>query len=82
MGVVAKVSDGFAGTVRPGDVIVRVDPRYYRPAEVETLLGNPSKAKKVLGWSPEISTEELCREMVDADLLDATREVQRQNYES
>lgn len=81
VGVVAEVGDKFASTVRPGDVIVRVDPRYYRPAEVETLLGDPSKAKEILGWSPEISTEELCREMVDADLVDATREIQRRNHE-
>jgi GDPmannose 4,6-dehydratase len=51
-----------------GDVIVRVDPRYFRPAEVETLLGNPAKAKTKLGWIPEITVEQMCAEMVAADL--------------
>ena len=51
-----------------GDVIVRIDPRYFRPTEVETLLGDPSKAKKELGWVPEISVEEMCAEMVANDL--------------
>ncbi len=54
--------------VKPGDVIVRVDPRYFRPAEVETLLGDPSKAKAVLGWQPEITLGEMCAEMVAEDL--------------
>ena len=48
--------------------MVRVDPRYFRPAEVETLLGDPSKAKKVLGWEPEITVEEMCAEMIAEDL--------------
>jgi GDPmannose 4,6-dehydratase len=56
-----------------GDVIVRVDPRYYRPAEVETLLGDPSKAKHKLGWVPEITVEEMCAEMVAHDLDKAKR---------
>ena len=56
-----------------GDVIVRVDPRYYRPAEVETLLGDPSKAKAKLGWTPEITVEEMCAEMVQHDLDKAKR---------
>jgi GDPmannose 4,6-dehydratase len=51
-----------------GDIIVRVDPRYFRPAEVETLLGDPTKAKNKLGWIPEITVEEMCAEMVAADL--------------
>jgi GDPmannose 4,6-dehydratase len=54
--------------VKTGDVIVRVDPRYFRPAEVETLLGDPTKAKEKLGWVPEITVEEMCAEMVAADL--------------
>ncbi|STM16371.1 GDP-mannose 4,6-dehydratase [Escherichia coli] len=52
-------------------MIVRVDPRYFRPAEVETLLGDPAKAKKVLGWEPEITVEEMCAEMVASDLAKA-----------
>ncbi|SUE72820.1 putative GDP-mannose 4,6-dehydratase [Ectopseudomonas oleovorans] len=51
-----------------GDVIVRVDPRYFRPTEVETLLGDPSKAKQKLGWVPEITVQEMCAEMVREDL--------------
>ncbi len=51
--------------------IVRIDPRYFRPTEVETLLGDPSKAKQKLGWVPEISAQEMCREMVANDLAQA-----------
>jgi GDPmannose 4,6-dehydratase len=57
--------------VKVGQAIVRVDPRYYRPAEVETLLGDPAKAREKLGWEPEISFDELVNEMVDADLIEA-----------
>jgi GDPmannose 4,6-dehydratase len=60
--------------VKPGDVIVRVDPRYFRPTEVETLLGDPSKAKARLGWEPRISFEELVREMAREDLLLAAKD--------
>lgn len=56
-----------------GDKIVAVDPRYFRPAEVETLLGDPTKAKERLGWVPEITVEEMCAEMVAADLEVAKR---------
>ncbi|ASG43776.1 GDP-mannose 4,6-dehydratase [Citrobacter freundii] len=65
---VVNVSGNCAQEVRVGDVIVRVDPRYFRPAEVETLLGDPTKAKEKLGWVPEISVEEMCKEMVKSDL--------------
>jgi GDPmannose 4,6-dehydratase len=51
-----------------GDVVVRVNPRYFRPAEVETLLGDPTKAKEKLGWVPEITVEQMCAEMVANDL--------------
>ncbi|MFB5743701.1 GDP-mannose 4,6-dehydratase [Cedecea sp. S5-13] len=68
---VAKVSGDNAHAIQVGDVIVRVDPRYFRPAEVETLLGDPSKAKEKLGWVPEITVEEMCREMVKSDLQKA-----------
>jgi GDPmannose 4,6-dehydratase len=50
-----------------------VDPRYFRPAEVETLLGDPTKAKEKLGWVPEITVEEMCAEMVASDLEAARR---------
>jgi GDPmannose 4,6-dehydratase len=54
--------------VKVGDVIVRIDPRYFRPAEVDTLLGDPSKAKQKLGWVPEFTAQEMCAEMVSEDL--------------
>jgi GDPmannose 4,6-dehydratase len=57
-----------------GDVILRVDPRYYRPTEVETLLGDPSKAKRKLGWAPKVTVSELVKEMIDADYESATRD--------
>jgi len=56
-----------------GKAIVRIDPRYFRPTEVETLLGDPSKAKNKLGWVPEISAQTMCKEMVAVDLLEAKR---------
>ena len=65
---VAAVEGDKAPALNVGDVIVRVDPKYYRPAEVETLLGDPSKAKAKLGWVPEITVEEMCAEMVREDL--------------
>jgi GDPmannose 4,6-dehydratase len=51
--------------------IIRIDPRYFRPTEVETLLGDPSKAKQKLGWVPEITAQEMCKEMVAHDLAQA-----------
>jgi GDPmannose 4,6-dehydratase len=65
---------GEAGKPHVGQVIVRVDPRYFRPTEVETLLGDPSKAKRELHWEPKISFTELVREMVLADLETAKRD--------
>ncbi|WP_372783935.1 GDP-mannose 4,6-dehydratase, partial [Litorivivens sp.] len=70
---VKAVSGDKAPEVSVGDVVVRVDPRYFRPAEVETLLGDPSKAKEKLGWVPEITVEEMCAEMVEYDLDQARR---------
>jgi GDPmannose 4,6-dehydratase len=72
-GVVESVAGLKAPGVKKGDVILRVDPRYFRPAEVETLLGDPAKAKRVLGWEPEISAREMCAEMVAEDLKSAQR---------
>ena len=65
---VVSVDVERANTVNVGDIIVRVDPKFFRPAEVETLLGDPSKAKLKLGWVPEISVEEMCSEMIAADI--------------
>jgi len=71
--VVEHIDGNNAPALRAGDVIVRVDPRYFRPAEVETLLGDPSKAKDKLGWTPEITVQEMCAEMVAEDLKVAQR---------
>lgn len=65
---ITAISGTDAPGVKVGDVIVKVDPRYFRPAEVETLLGDPTKAKEKLGWVPEITVEEMCAEMVKHDL--------------
>ncbi|MEQ8902861.1 MAG: GDP-mannose 4,6-dehydratase [Roseovarius sp.] len=73
VGTVAAVTGDKAPAVKPGDVLLRIDPRYFRPAEVETLLGDPAKAKKDLGWVPEITAQEMCAEMVADDLRTARR---------
>jgi len=71
--LVQSIDGDKAPAVKVGDVIVRVDPRYFRPAEVETLLGDPTKAKEKLGWVPEITVQEMCAEMVRDDLSAARR---------
>ncbi|MGK2904976.1 MAG: GDP-mannose 4,6-dehydratase, partial [Desulfuromonadales bacterium] len=71
VGVIAAVAAGRGtrdAVLTPGQVVVRIDPRYFRPAEVETLLGDPSKAKQKLGWQPKVTFEELVVEMVRSDL--------------
>ena len=74
VGIITAVDGIFERGPRPGHVIVRVDPAYFRPAEVETLLGDAGKAKRELGWEPRISFAEMVAEMVDADLVLASRE--------
>ncbi|MDG5466859.1 GDP-mannose 4,6-dehydratase [Deltaproteobacteria bacterium IMCC39524] len=77
VGVVDSVATDrgvLAGALQPGQVIVRVDSRYFRPAEVETLLGNPAKAKAKLGWEPKTTFEQLVIEMVRSDLESARRD--------
>ena len=71
--VVTKVVGDNAPGLKVGDVIIRVDPRYFRPAEVETLLGDPTKAKDKLGWIPEITAQDMCTDMVRTDLKEAKR---------
>ena len=73
VGIVAGVSGDLAPMVSIGQEIVRIDPRYFRPAEVETLLGDPSKAKFELGWEPVITAQEMCNEMVMEDHKAARR---------
>jgi len=74
VGIVDKITGDDAPGMKEGDVVVRIDPRYFRPAEVETLLGDPSKAKAKLGWVPQITVQEMCAEMVANDLRAAKRD--------
>ena len=69
--VVAAITGTDAPALKVGDVVMKVDPRYFRPTEVETLLGDPSKAKTELGWTPEITAQAMCTEMVAHDLAQA-----------
>ena len=71
--VVETADPARAPALKPGDVVVRVDPRYFRPAEVETLLGDPTRAREKLGWVPEITARQMCAEMVAEDLKAARR---------
>ncbi|MGL6077351.1 GDP-mannose 4,6-dehydratase [Methyloversatilis discipulorum] len=73
VGIVAAVT-GDRAKVKVGDVIVKVDPRYYRPTEVETLLGDPTKAREKLGWTPKTTLQELVKEMVESDYTSAKRD--------
>lgn len=73
VGIVDSVEGADAPAVKAGDTIVRIDPRYFRPAEVDTLLGDPAKAKERLGWVPEITVQSMCEEMVAEDLNVAKR---------
>jgi GDPmannose 4,6-dehydratase len=70
---VTSIQGDMAPGLKVGDVVVQIDPRYFRPTEVETLLGDPSKAKQKLGWVPEITVQEMCAEMVREDLEQATK---------
>ncbi|WP_170405570.1 GDP-mannose 4,6-dehydratase [Ruegeria arenilitoris] len=70
---VKSIEGDNAPALNPGDVIMRIDPQYFRPAEVETLLGDPSNAKTKLGWEPELTVQEMCAEMVVEDLKTAKR---------
>jgi len=69
--IVVAITGDKAPALKVGDVIVKIDPRYFRPTEVETLLGDPSKAKQKLGWVPEITVQQMCKEMVAHDLVQA-----------
>ena len=72
---VTAIDGDKAPAVKVGDVIMRIDPRYFRPAEVETLLGDPTKAKEKLGWVPEITAQEMCAEMVAEDYKASQRTI-------
>jgi GDPmannose 4,6-dehydratase len=67
--VVVGIEGDMAPAIKVGQIVMQIDPRYFRPTEVETLLGDPTKAKEKLGWEPEITLQQMCREMVYNDLL-------------
>lgn len=71
--IVEKIQGDKCPALKAGEIIIRIDSRYFRPTEVETLLGDPSKAKEKLGWVPEISVQQMCQEMVTSDLQEAQR---------
>lgn len=75
VGVVKAIKGDLAPAVKLGQAIIKIDKRYFRPSEVETLLGDPSKAKNVLGWEPKITAQEMCAEMVEEDYRAARRSV-------
>ena len=78
--IVTGIKGNNAPALKIGDVIIKIDPRYFRPTEVETLLGDPSKAKQKLGWVPEITVQEMCAEMVASDLDEAKRHALLQKH--
>lgn len=78
--VVERVEGDKAPALKPGDTLVAVDPRYFRPAEVDTLLGDAGKAKAKLGWIPQITARDMCAEMVDADLKKARNAALLRDY--
>jgi GDPmannose 4,6-dehydratase len=81
--VVNAIEGDSAPSIKVGNVVVRVDPRYFRPTEVETLLGDATKARTELGWKPEISAQTMCEEMVLSDLQEAKKNalLRRHGYE-
>jgi GDPmannose 4,6-dehydratase len=80
IGIVQSVDDDLTASIKIGDVVVRVDEKYYRPAEVETLLGDPSKARDELGWVPEISLDEMILEMMLSDMEAAKKHAFLQHH--
>jgi len=79
--VVRAVEGNMAPGIEVGDIVVKIDPRYFRPAEVETLLGDASKAAQDIGWKPEISARQMCAEMVTEDLKTARRNALLKEHE-
>ncbi len=71
--IVSHIEGDDAPALKVGDVIMRINPRYFRPAEVDALLGDPSKARQKLGWQPEQTAQDMCAEMVAEDLATAKR---------
>ena len=75
VGIIDSIKGDHSPVLGIGDIIIRIDKRFFRPAEVETLLGNPTKAKEKLGWTPEITVQEMCKEMVNNDLQEAKKNI-------
>jgi GDPmannose 4,6-dehydratase len=75
VGVVTAIHGNRSPAIKVGDEIIKVDPKYYRPTEVESLLGNSAKAKKELDWQPKIQIKQLCKEMIDDDLQAVKKEI-------
>jgi GDPmannose 4,6-dehydratase len=78
--IVVQIDGDRAPAIKAGDVIVQIDPRYYRPTEVDTLLGDPAKAKLKLGWEPEITLDEMIEEMISCDLDQAKQHALLQKH--
>ena len=79
VGIVDSISGSNAPALNKGDIIVKIDKRFFRPSEVETLLGDPTKAKEKLGWIPKITAQEMCKEMVSNDLKEAKKNILLRN---
>lgn len=79
-GIITDIAGDKAPALKKGDIIVKIDPRYFRPAEVDTLLGDPTMAKAKLGWQPEITVREMCAEMVREDLKSARKHALLRQY--
>ena len=77
---IVRIEGDKAPGVKVGDAIMKVDPHYYRPTEVETLLGDPAKAKQKLGWVPEITLDQMIEEMVASDLDQAKQHALLQQH--
>ena len=77
--IVDSINGTNAPALKVGDIVCRIDSKYFRPAEVKTLLGNPEKAKRILGWKPEITAQEMCAEMIAKDLIAAKSKLALQN---
>lgn len=74
IGVISNITGDLASSVKKGQIILRIDKRYFRPSEVESLVGDSTKAQKELGWKPKISAQEMCKEMVQEDYKSAQRQ--------
>lgn len=72
--IVEKIEGDNAPALDIGDIVMQIDPRYFRPSEVETLLGDPTKAKDKLGWVPQINIQQTCKEMIAVDLFEAKKQ--------